>query len=68
MRVSRIAPAPQLALFAGTSGPAAGHWDGLPEQARAEVLVLLARMIVRGVVAGDGQPPSGDAGEEAAGG
>ena len=68
MRVSRIAPARQLALFAGTSGPAAGHWDGLPEQARAEVLVLLARMIVRGVVAGDGQPPSGDAGEEAAGG
>jgi len=68
MRVLRIAAARQLALFAGKSGPAAGHWDRLPEQARAEVLVLLARMIARGVVAGDGQPPSGGAGEEAAGG
>ena len=68
MRVLRIAPARQLALFAGKSGPAAGHWDGLPEQARAEVLVLLARMIARGVAAGGGQPPAGDAGQEAAGG
>ena len=68
MRVLRIAPACQLALFAGKSGPAAGHWDGLPEQARAEVLVLLARMIARGVMAGDGQPPAGGAGQEAAGG
>ncbi len=67
MRALRIAPARQLALFAGRPGPAAGHWDGLPEQARAEVLVLLARMIARGVVAGDGQPPAGSAGEEAAG-
>ena len=49
MRVLRIAPARQLALFAGQPGPAAGHWDGLPEQARAEVLALLARMIARGV-------------------
>ncbi len=68
MRVLRIAPARQLALFAGKPGPAAGHWDGLPEQARAEVLVLLARMIARGVAAGDGQPPAGGAGQEAAGG
>jgi hypothetical protein len=68
MRVLRIAPARQLALFAGKSGPAAGHWDGLPEQARAEVLVLLARMIARGVLAGDGHLPAGDAGGEAAGG
>ena len=68
MRVSRIAPARQLALFAGTSGPAAGHWDGLPEQARAEVLVLLARMIARGVMTDDGQRPAGGAGREAAGG
>jgi hypothetical protein len=68
MRVLRIAPARQLALFAGKSGPPAGHWDGLPEQARAEVLVLLARMIARGVLAGDGQPPAGGAGQEAAGG
>ena len=68
MRALRIAPARQLALFAGRPGPAAGHWDGLPEQARAEVLVLLARMIARGVVAGDGPPPAGGAGKEAAGG
>ena len=68
MRVLRIAPACQLALFAGQPGPAAGYWDGLPEQARAEVLALLARMIARGVMAGDGQPPAGGAGQEAAGG
>ena len=68
MRVLRIAPACQLALFAGQPGPAAGYWDGLSEQARAEVLALLARMIARGVLAGDGQPPAGGAGQEAAGG
>jgi hypothetical protein len=66
MRALRIAPARQLALFAGPPGPAAGHWDGLPEQARAEVLVLLARLIARGVVAGD-EPPADRAGREAAG-
>lgn len=54
MRVLRIAPARQLALFAGEPGPAAGHWDGLPEQARSEVLMLLARIIARGMLAGDG--------------
>ena len=64
MRVLRIAPARQLALLAGQPGPAAGHWDGLPEQARVEVLVLLARMIARGVVA-DGEPPTGHARQEA---
>jgi hypothetical protein len=67
MRALRIAPARQLALFAGRPGPAAGHWDGLPEQARAEILVLLARMIARGVVA-VGEPPAGRAGQEAGGG
>lgn len=66
MRVLRIATARQLALFAGRPGPAAGHWDGLPEQARAEVLALLARMIARGVVAGE--LPAGRAGREAADG
>ena len=66
MRALRIAPARQLALFAGKSGPAAGHWDGLPEQARAEVLVLLARIIARGLLAGDGRPPAGGPGGEAA--
>ena len=60
MRVLRIAPARQLALFTGQAD-SHGRWDGLPEQARAEVLALLARIIARGVVAGDGQVP--DAGE-----
>ena len=41
MRVVRIAPARQLALFAGEDGFPA-RWDGLPEQARARVLALLA--------------------------
>ena len=63
MRVLRIAPARQLALLAGRPGPAAGHWDGLPEQARVEVLVLLARMIARGVV--PTAAATGHAGQEA---
>jgi hypothetical protein len=67
MRVLRIAPARQLALFAGRPGPAAGHWDGLPEQARAEILVLLARMIARGVVTSDGQRSGGPAAQEVSG-
>jgi hypothetical protein len=48
MRVVRIAPARQLALFAGEDGP--GRWDGLPEQVQAQVLALLARMIARSVL------------------
>ena len=67
MRALRIAPARQLALFAGRDAAGGGGWDGLPEQARAEVLVLLARIIARGVLAGDGQPPAGGSGREAAG-
>ena len=67
MRALRIAPARQLALFAGQDVPGGGGWDGLPERARAEVLVVLARIIARGVLAGDGQPPAGGAGREAAG-
>jgi hypothetical protein len=49
MRVARIAPAPQLALFAGEDGFPA-RWDGLPEQVQARVLALLARMIARSVL------------------
>jgi hypothetical protein len=49
MRVARIAPARQLALFAGEDGFPA-RWDGLPEQVRAQVLALLARMIARSVL------------------
>ena len=49
MRVFTIAPARQLALFAGQGNPAA-RWDGLPEQVKAQVLALLARMIARSVL------------------
>jgi hypothetical protein len=66
MRVLRIAPARQLALFTGQTDPD-GRWDGLPEQSRAEVLVLLARIIARGVVAADGQAAAPAAGEDGRG-
>jgi hypothetical protein len=36
-------------LFAGPDDPAA-RWDELPEQARAQVLAVLATMIARGVL------------------
>lgn len=49
MRVVRIAPARQLALFAGEDGFPA-RWDGLPAQVQARVLALLARMIARSVL------------------
>lgn len=62
MRALRVTPARQLALFGG--GAPAGGWAGLPEQARAEVLALLARMIARGVLAEDEQVPPA-AGREA---
>ena len=59
MRVVRIAPARQLALFAGEDGLQA-RWDGLPEQARARVLALLAAMIARSVL---GPAAAGSSGE-----
>ncbi len=49
MRVLRIAPARQLALFTGPDHPAA-RWDELPEQVRAQVLAVLATMIARDVL------------------
>jgi hypothetical protein len=52
MRVVRIAPARQLALFSGHDGSPA-RWDGLPEQVQARVLALLARMIARSVAGPD---------------
>jgi hypothetical protein len=52
MRVVRIAPARQLALFAGQDG-SPGRWDGLPEQVQARVLALLARMIAKSVLGPD---------------
>ena len=48
-----IAAQSQLALPMGDdTDPGSGlrGWAGLPEQARAAVLVLLARMIARGVL------------------
>ena len=53
MRVVRIAPARQLAFFPGRAVPPDSCWAGLPERSRSEVLALLARIIARGVVAGD---------------
>jgi hypothetical protein len=67
MRALRIAPARQLILFDATAGPGTGYWDGLPDQARAEVLALLARIIARGVLAAGGQPPAGPGGQGTAG-
>lgn len=51
MRVPRIAGSGQLALFPG-GDQAPGRWDGLPEKARAEVLALLAVMIVKSLPGG----------------
>ena len=48
MRVLTIAPARQLALFAGPDDLPA-RWDGLPDKVKAQVLALLARMIARSV-------------------
>lgn len=42
----------QLALPLQETGPGAVSWAGLPGPARATVLVLLARLIARGVLAG----------------
>jgi hypothetical protein len=59
MCVVRIAPARQLALFAGHGG-FPGRWDGLPEQVQARVLALLARMIARSVLGPDAAGSSGE--------
>ncbi len=59
MRVVRIAPARQLALFAGQDG-SPGRWDGLPEQVQARGLALLARLIARSVLGPDGAGSSGE--------
>ena len=59
MRELRVARFRQLALDLGDGGGAADRWDRLPEQARAQVLALLATMIARGVVDdGPGPAPS----------
>lgn len=64
MRLLRVTPAPQTILDLGmeadpdaaTAGPG---WWRLPEAVRTEVVVLLARMIARGVLVG--APTSGEA-------
>lgn len=48
-----IAAESQLALPIEGTGGCADRWAGLPEQARAQVLVLLARLIARGVLIAD---------------
>jgi len=50
LRALRVAPAQQLALLVGEDDTERLWWGGLPEQARVEVLRLLARMIARGVL------------------
>jgi hypothetical protein len=54
-----IAAEDQLALPLAETEAGADRWRELPEQARAQVLVLLARLIARGVLITG--TPSGDA-------
>ena len=63
MRALRVAAPVQLALLTepGHSTPA-DRWSRLPEATRADVLVLLARLIARGVLVDD----AGDASVAAA--
>jgi hypothetical protein len=53
MRELRVAPCRQLALDLGEpSGE--DRWNALPEQARLQVLALLAAMIAQAALAGPG--------------
>jgi hypothetical protein len=49
----RVAAACQLSLPVDQTGRPADRWGQLPEEARAQVLVLLARLIARGVLVAD---------------
>jgi hypothetical protein len=53
----RVAPPCQLALPVADAVLPADRWNALPEDRRAEVLALLARLISRGVIctAGTGE-------------
>jgi len=51
LRVLRIAAPVQLRLDVGADD--GGSWWELPEATRAEVLVVLGRLIARGIVAGE---------------
>ncbi len=46
----RVAAACQLSLPADQTDRPADRWGQLPEEARVQVLVLLARLIARGVL------------------
>jgi hypothetical protein len=60
-----IAADSQLALPIEETASGVPRWAGLPEQARAAVLVLLARLIARGVLIAE--EPTGEACGEGAG-
>ena len=54
MRALRVAAPVQLALLTEPGYPTpAERWSRLPEPTRADVLVLLARLIARGVLVDD---------------
>jgi hypothetical protein len=59
MRELRVAPCRQLALDLGEpSGE--DRWNALPEQARLQVLAVLAVMIAQAALAGPGERGAGD--------
>lgn len=51
MRAMRVAAGCQLSLPDGQAGRPADRWEQLPEETRVQVLVLLARLIARGIMA-----------------
>jgi hypothetical protein len=60
LRALRVAAPVQLSLSTGSGeGDPAGRWWRLPEPTRAEVVVLLARLIARGALVDDGQVGDG---------
>jgi hypothetical protein len=60
MRRLRIAAPSQLSLTLSSSAVPHGAqvWIALPDAAREQVLVLLARLIARGVIADEDQEPT----------
>ena len=58
MRRLRIAAPSQLTLSSGEVPRGLQLWIALPDAAREQVLVLLARLIARGVIADDAKEPT----------
>jgi hypothetical protein len=56
----RVAVPRQLALGLGDLPVPACRWQALPEETRAQVLALLARLIARGALAEDPRPGAGE--------